>query len=70
MTMTIPKGSTGDRTYIANWAIEVFIDLPTISKMLIAKSVTWDLKPGGGVWDWDSNYFSAAFNGAATFTAN
>lgn len=69
MTVTIPKGSTGDRAYTANWTAIVITGLPSSFEMYVGESVTWDPKPEDGTWNWDSGFFSAAFNSPATFAA-
>jgi uncharacterized repeat protein (TIGR02543 family) len=69
MTVTIPQGSAGNRTYIAHWTATVITGLPSSFEMHIGERVTWNPKPDGGTWDWDSSFFSASFNSPATFTA-
>ena len=68
MTVTIPKGSTGNRTYTANWT-PVISGLPGTFSMYTGGRVTWDVRPEGGSWDYDESFFSATFNSPATFTA-
>ena len=69
MSVTIPAGSMGDRTYTAHWTAIVITGLPDAYTMYTGGRVRWDPKPDGGTWDWDKGYFSAAFNSPATFTA-
>lgn len=69
MTVTIPKGSAGNRIYTAHWTEIIIIVLPDTFEMFTGESVTWDPNPDGGTWEWDSSFFSAEFNSPATFTA-
>lgn len=43
--------------------------LPKTYAMYTGNSVTWNPQPSGGTWEWDEEFFSAAFNSPATFTA-
>ena len=70
MTVIIPVGSAGDRTYTANWEPVVFSGMPDTYTMNKGESVTWDARPEGGKWNWDQDYFSASFNSPATFRAH
>lgn len=68
ISVTIPEGSVGDRTYTAHWT-PIITDLPTAYTMYTNGRITWDPKPDGGTWDWDETFFSATINSPATFTA-
>ncbi|MEL7604327.1 MAG: InlB B-repeat-containing protein, partial [Bacillota bacterium] len=53
----------------AKWTALPITDLPQTYTMYKSGRVTWNPQPSGGTWDWDEDFFSAAFNGGATFTA-
>jgi uncharacterized repeat protein (TIGR02543 family)/uncharacterized repeat protein (TIGR01451 family) len=53
----------------AKWTALPITNLPQTYTMFEGGRVTWDPQPSGGTWDWDEDFFSAKFNGKATFTA-
>lgn len=58
-TITIPKGSTGNRTYIANWT-ENYIEFEYWSNNRTEdnkKFVTWKASPSNSPWGWPDNHY-------------
>ncbi len=69
MSVTIPKGSSGDRVYSATWQAKSITGIPTTQTMYVNGRITLNPEPSGGTWEWDKNFFSATFSSPATFTA-